>query len=188
MPDGWEVAIFVHILGVFAMAGGATMFMVLFGMMRRAANVQEVRVLAAVAAVVERAFPAAAVVLLLSGGYIVADRDLHWSSGWINMSALALIIATAIGAVVNRPKTSAVRAAAEAAPDGPVPEDLAAMIADPVLFGAVHALMLVVVAILWNMTTKPGGVQAFLVIAVLAAIGAASAYPRYQRQREQAGH
>jgi hypothetical protein len=28
---------------------------------------------------------------------IVADRDLHWS-GWINMSALALILATALGA------------------------------------------------------------------------------------------
>ncbi|MBI5285623.1 MAG: DUF2269 family protein [Chloroflexi bacterium] len=186
MPHGWEVAIFVHILGVFAMAGGATMFMVLFGMMRRAANVQEVRVLASVSTVIDKVFPVAAVVLLLSGGYIVSDRDLHWSSGWINVSALALIIMTAIGAVVNHPKTNAVRAAAEAAPDGPVPENLSALIEDPVLFGAVHVVMLVVVAILWNMTTKPGGIQAFLVIAILAAVGAASAYPRYQRQREQA--
>jgi uncharacterized membrane protein len=186
MPDGWEVAIFIHIIGVFAMAGGATMFFVLFAMMRRASTAQEVRGLAALAAIVEKAFPAAAVVLLLSGGYIVSDRDLDWSSGWINMSALALILATAIGVLVNGRKTSAVRAAAEAAPDGPVSEDLSAVIEDPVLFGAVNALMLVVVAILWNMTTKPGAIQASLVIAIGAAAGAASAYPMYQRRQEDA--
>jgi len=186
MPHGWELGIFIHILGVFAMAGAATTVLLVFSMMRRATTVQEVRVLARLGSLIEKVFPVAAVVLLLSGGYMVNEFDLHWSSGWINLSALALIIATAIGGLVNGPRMTAIHKAADAAPDGPVPANLSGMLNDPILFGSVHALSLVLLAIIWNMTTKPSGIQAFLAIVLLAAIGAGSAYPLYQRQQERA--
>jgi hypothetical protein len=101
------------------------------------------------------------------------------------MSALALIASAAVGLHVNTSKMNTIHAAADAAPDGPIPESVSGLVNDPVLFASVHALTLVTVGIIWNMTTKPGDIQAFLAIVLLAAAGVASAYPMYQRQRER---
>jgi hypothetical protein len=38
---------------------------------------------------IEKAFPVAAVVLLLSGGYLVNELGWHWSDGWVSWSARA---------------------------------------------------------------------------------------------------
>jgi uncharacterized membrane protein len=168
------------------MAGSATTVLLVFSMMRRATTVQEVRVLARLGSLVEKVFPAASLVLLLSGAYLVNELGWHWSDGWVSWSALALIIATAIGGLVNAPRMNAIHKASDAAPDGPVPSSLSSLLNDPILFGSIHALSLVVLAIIWNMTTKPGGVEAFLAIVLLAAIGAGSAYPLYQRQQARA--
>ncbi len=187
MPHGWELGVFIHILGVFALAGAASTVLLAFAMMRRARTVQEVRVLSALGAMIEKAFPVAAVVLLLSGGYLVNELGWHWSDGWVSWSALALILATGVGALVNGPRMNAIHKAADAAPDGAVPASLSELLHDPILFGSVHTLSLVAVAIIWNMTTKPGGIQAFLVIVLFAAIGAGSAYPTYKRRQEKRG-
>lgn len=185
MPSGEEFALFLHILGVFAIAGAAVTELICVSMARRASTVQEVRIWASTGSMIEKVFPAAAIVLLATGGYMVGNSDepFKWSMGWINVSAIALIVGSIVGFAINARRVDAMAEAARSARDGSVPADLAARTHDPVLFGTGHALTLMLLAIIWNMTTKPGDAQAGIVVVIAIVLGVASAYPMVARQQ-----
>ena len=185
MPSGYDFALFVHILGVFAIAGAAVTELVCMSMARRATSVQEVRTWSAAGSVIEKVFPVAAIVLLASGGYMVGKRW-EWGDGWINVSTIALIAGAIAGYAINGRRMDAMADAARSARDGAVPRELGARTHDPVIFGTGHALTLMLLAIIWNMTTKPGDAQAGIVVVIAIVIGAASAYPMLARQQREA--
>ena len=103
--------------------------------------------------------------------------------GWVNYSATALILGTIAGYAINGRRTDAIRKAAAAAPEGPIPQALAAQIHDPWIFGTTHALTLMVMAIIWNMTTKPGDAKAAIVIVPRRAHRPGSAMPMVSRRQ-----
>ncbi len=183
MPGSYELALFIHILGVFTVAGALTTFVLIIAMMRRAKNVQEVRLWGGIASKVQKLFPVAVIVLLLSGVFLVEDKNLEWGNGWINVSLITLLAHAVVGPLINTRKINAIERAANAAPDGALPQVLAAQISDPVLFGATHALTLAVIAIIWNMTVKPGDAQAGMVVVLAIALGALSALPMAMKQQ-----
>jgi hypothetical protein len=112
---------------------------------------------------------------------------LDWGTGWIIWSLIAVVVAVLAGYFILTPRMQAIGQAAGPAPDGPVPASVTEKLSDPVIFAVMHGNLLTAVAIIWNMTTKPGGVGAFLAIVILAGIGVASAYPMYQRQQRGRG-
>jgi uncharacterized membrane protein len=175
--------LFFHILGVFGIAGAATAFLVVISAMRRAKTVQEVRLLATFGAIIDKLFPVAAIILLVSGAYEVNAANFDFGDGWVNFSATALIVGSIVGYLVNGRRSEALRKAANAAPEGPVPQALSARIHDPWVFGTTHALTLMVLAIIWNMTTKPGDAEAAIVIILAVVIGAGSAMPMVSRRQ-----
>ncbi len=188
MPESAEIGIFLHILGVFGLGGATAISLVVFSMARRAQTTQELRHWMGLGALLGKyyVFPAAGLFLLLTGGYLVDKVHEDWGTGWIGISALALIAAVAVGFFVNTPRMKAIGMAAGPAPDGPVPGNITALLNDPVLFAGIHGATMASIAILWNMTTRPGGLGALLAIVVLVGIGVGSAYPAYQRQQAQA--
>ncbi|MEX2226979.1 MAG: DUF2269 family protein [Dehalococcoidia bacterium] len=183
MPESYEWALFFHLLGVFLISGAAVSSVLVLAFMRRSRNVQELRLWANLAVIVDRIFPLAIIVLIVAGIWLVEDRDWSWGDGWINVSLIGLILMTVFGFLVITRKLVAIDTAAGDAPDGAIPQVLAAQIHDPVLFGGTHALTMGVLAIMWNMTTKPGDAQAGIVLLAAIIIGAASAYPMVQRQQ-----
>lgn len=189
MPEAEEVGLFFHILGVFALGGATAILLVVFTMARRAKTVQELKHWMGLGALLGKYYvlPIAGLFMLLTGAYLVSKVKpvWDWSDGWIAWSALALIVAVAVGYFVNTPRLRAIGMAAGPAPDGPVPDAITAQLNDPLLFAGIHGAMMTIVAIMWNMTTHPGGIGAFLAIVILAAIGAGSAYPLYQRQQQR---
>jgi len=182
MPTGYDFALFLHLLAVFALGGAAVTEIICLSMARRAGTVQEVRIWASAGSIIEKIFPVAAVVLLLSGGYMT-DKLWEWGDGWINVSAIALILGSIAGFAINGRRVDGIIAAANGARDGAVPADLAARTHDPILFGCAHALMLMTLGIIWNMSTKPGDAQSGIVIVIAVLLGAASAYPMVARQQ-----
>lgn len=183
MPSNYEWGLFAHLIGVFGMSGGAVAIVLTLAMMRRAATVGEIRVWASFGSLLEKIFPVASIILLGSGIYMVEEVDWPWGDGWINVSLVALIALMVLGPTINGRKVSAIEKAAEAAPDGPVPESMRVQLDDPVLFGSVHAMTLVVLGIIYNMTTKPGDAQAGIVIVMAIVIGVLSAIPMAMRQQ-----
>jgi uncharacterized membrane protein len=184
MPDGLQIGLFIHLSAVFVAAGTSTTFILVLSMMRRATTVQDIRTFSTLGGLAEHLVPLATLVLLLSGGYLVDKFGASFGDGWVNTSAIALVL-MAVGALkINTLKMNDIHRAAEDAADGPVPRDLAALIADPVLFAVTHAITVGMLGIIWNMTTKPGDAEAGLVILLSALVGAGSAIPMISRRRE----
>lgn len=183
MPEGWEIGLFVHFIGLFALGCGIAVEFTAFVMMRRSASVQELRVWAELGRIVVKVpIPAvASLILLLSGGYLVSEFDIEWSEGWILFSLLALIVAGGFGGAVITPRLRAVVGAAGPAADGAVPHDITGMLRDPVLLGAIAVNNLLTLGIVWNMVTKPGTAGALITLLVLGGIGAAAAYSQVER-------
>ena len=184
MTHAQEIGLFIHLAAVFVAAGTSTTFILVLSMMRRARTVQDVRTFSTLGGLAEHAFPFATLVLLISGGYLVNKFDFSWGDGWINTSAIALVL-MAVGALkINTLKMNAIHHAAEDLPDGPVPRELAAMVADPLLFAVTHAITVGMIGIIWNMTARPGDAEAGIVILLSALVGAGSAVPMISRRRE----
>lgn len=183
MPQSAELGIFVHILGVFGVAGASTTFILVLSMMRRAKTVQEVRLWSNLGTLAEHAYPFAALVLVLSGAYVIEDLDFSWGDGWINTSLIALALMTVAVLKVNTLKMNAIHHAAEDAPEGPLPPALAAQVTDPMLLAVTHVITVGQLGVAWNMTTKPGDAEAGIVILLAAAIGALSVVPAIRRQQ-----
>ena len=189
MPHDYEWGLFFHLLGVFALGGAVLISFAVFSMMRRAATVQEVRTWGGLGRILSQYFviPAAALELLLSGAYLVDKFNFDWTDGWIGWSVIALVAATAVGFAVITPRMKQIGMAAGPAPDGPVPAAISSKLNDPILFGAIHMNLMLAIGIIYNMTTKPGGVGSFFALVILGALGAAAAYPLYQRQQREMG-
>jgi hypothetical protein len=188
MPHDYEWGLFFHLLGVFALGGAVLVSFATFSMMRRSGTVQELRTWGGLGRILSQYFiiPAAALELLLSGAYLVDKFNLEWTDGWIGWSVIALVAATAVGFAVITPRMKQIGAAVGPAPDGPVPSSITSKLNDPILFGAIHMNLMLAIGIIYNMTTKPGGVGSFLALVILGALGAAAAFPLYQRQQREA--
>lgn len=183
MPENYEVGLFFHIVGVFGIAGAAVTFWVAMSMLRRVDSIIAMRSWTPVAVWSDRAFPMAMVLVIAAGIYLVEEGDWGWGAGWMNTSLIAFIIMGAAGGILMTPRVRKIHDAAAAAPDGPVSTNLRALVNDPILWATLHAFTLALVAIIWNMTTKPGDAQAGAVILLAFVLGAASAYPMFTRQR-----
>ena len=189
MPEAVEWGLFFHLLGVALLGAAFALSFTTFSMMRRAATVQEVRVWGGLGRMLSQYYvlPIIALELILSGAYLVSKYNDYWdfSDGWILWSLIAVLVATGVGLGVITPRMKEIGGIAGPAPDGPVPSSITDKLADPILFGAIHMNLMLIVGIIWNMTTKPGGFGSFLAIVLLGAIGAAAAYPMYARQQRQ---
>ena len=174
MPDGYEFAMFLHIIGVFGIAGAAASFWIAMSVLRRIGTVREMRSWATLAVWSDRAFPISSVLVLLAGAYMTEDIW-SWGDGWINTSLIALVVMGVGGALLMTPRIGAIQKAAAAEPDGAVSPELRRLVNDPVLWTTLHAFTLGLLAVVWNMTTKPGDAQAGIVIVLWFGLGAASA-------------
>lgn len=185
MPDAAEIGLFLHIVGVFGAAGAVTAFVFAASMMRRVNTAGELRVWAGFAAMIENLylFPISALLIFGSGAYLVSKHDHDWGEGWISASMLALIVVAALDLAVDLRKANAIKRSAQDAPEGPLPQVLSAQVTDPVLFGSAHTILLVLLAVIWNMTTEPATLQAYFTIIVAAVIGVGSAAPMVIRQQ-----
>lgn len=182
MPDGYEIALFFHIVGVFGVAGAAVSFWIGMSVLRRIATVEESRSWATLAVWSDRAFPVSALVVIAAGAYMVEDIW-SWGDGWINTSLIALIVMGALGGMLMTPRVRKIHEAAHGAPLGAVPADMRRLINDPILWGTLHSFTLGLLAIIWNMTTKPSDAQAGTVILLAFLLGAASALPRAMQEQ-----
>jgi len=185
MPEAEEIAVFIHLVGLAMLAGGIGLELTIITMMRRAKGTQEVGVWAGFGKLMDdfKLMPVAALVLVISGGYLVDKVGEEWSEGWILFSLIAVIVASVAGFGVIAPRFKSIAAAAGESPDGPVPAAIAGQINDPLLVASIHGNAMLLVAIIWNMSIRPGALGAILSLVLLAAIGVAVAYPAYQQQK-----
>jgi len=115
--------------------------------------------------------------LFLSGGYLVTELDFSWSEGWVAASAVSLALMAVAALKINTLKMNAIHEAAENAPDGPLSPELSEMVRDRILTAVTYGITIGQLGIIWNMTTKPGDIQALAAVVLTLLAGAAFALP-----------
>ena len=170
--SGYDVALFVHLVGAVTLFGGIAIQQAVAGRIRRAGTVQEIRQWMALLRPTGRMLPAAVVILLISGLYMTAQR---WTlrTPWVGTALLTLLAMAAVGATVLRRHFAALGRASALASDGAVSAEIARRQADAWAWGALSALNGAALGVVWLMTTKPAwGIAAGVVLgtAILAGL------------------
>jgi uncharacterized membrane protein len=168
----YEVALFVHLLGVI------TLF-IAFGIgqragqrARQAESVEQLRLWMSLIQTTGTMFPSAWVMILAGGLYMTADV---WSfdTPWVVVALVSVLVMAIVGFAVPGRQLREVGMAAGSADAGPLSPELKALLARPALWTVMTASNAVSLGILWLMVSKPGWVASILIVVVLAVIGAA---------------
>jgi hypothetical protein len=170
----YALIVVAHVLIAFSTV--ALMAIGLFALIRAgaASTIEEAGLWLRGSVVTTRLLPVGSLLLLLSGVYLAWDR---WGlgTGWLEVSAVTLVLIMIAGGSVAGPHTRAVGTAVEQAGKGPVTDSIRARLAGPVLWTTEHAIAGAVVGVVFLMEIKPAPQASITTIIVAVAVGAASA-------------
>ncbi len=133
----------------------------------------------------ERVFPVAILGLFSTGAYLTSDAW-TWSTRWIDVSIVALVIVALQGPLVAGRRAKALEHALIDNGPGPLGDRARGLARDPALWVATFANPGIVLGIVWNMLNKPSTAQAIAAVVVGYAVGAAGALPFTRKQSIEA--
>jgi hypothetical protein len=173
--DTYRTVLFLHLVALAIGIGAGSVLVVCLFQLRGARTVAEAVPWGAVAGKTEKAFPIAIVGLFASGAYMTADVW-TWGTGWIDVAIVGLAFISLQGPLVGgRAARMLERALHENGP-GDLGEEASRMTRHPGLWLTEFTNLGVVFGIVWDMTQKPGTMQAIAAIAIGYAVGAALAW------------
>jgi hypothetical protein len=187
----YTIVLFVHIISAIGVCIGLSVLLLAVALFRRAERVEQVRSTLAFATT---ALPIAgfSMLLLLAAGFYLALSAWSLRTSWIAVTLISLVLMIALGAGLIGPRMRALGMSAREAPDGLLPSQLAARIHDPILFTVLLIQAVLLVGIIFLMTTKPGLASSIIVMVVAlilgVALGVLVSRPRRTRELKRGAH
>ncbi len=155
----YNIALFVHLIGVIVIFIALGIGQRAGARMRGAGSIEHVRLWLGLLKVTTPMFPTALVLLLGSGLFMTADS---WSftTPWVGVSIVAVLIVGAVGAGVAIRGFRRMETAVEAATE--MTDATRSVLHDPVTWAALFAVNGMSLAVLWLMAVKPGWMQSLV--------------------------
>ena len=182
--SAYNIALFFHVSGAIAYFLASSIWLLGLSIQRRAQRVEQVR---AIGSIVDLAGPISGVgllILIVSGLYMAATVW-GFGTGWIDVAIISLILIAPLGAALTVPRRLKIDRLARETPDGPVPANLQRLIHDPILQTSVQTLLILLLGIVFLMTTKPTLAGSIIVMLVALALGVVSSLLLIVRPRRQ---
>lgn len=166
----YDIALFVHMIGLIAMFGGFVLFTRAGMRLRAASDVDQVRTWLGLLESTGPMFGSGSVLLLISGIYMMAAR---WKAPlpWLVISLIGLLTVAILGSTTSGKHLRSIRAAVTEG-RGSISGELAHRIADPFAWTVTTALNGLAMAIVFVMSIKPGWTGSIVAVALGAGIGA----------------
>lgn len=178
----YEIALFLHIVGVAGMFAGIGTSMAALHFARIAPNLGAIRALMAPGALAGKSIPIFSLLVLVTGAYLVEDVW-DWDRPWIYLSLAAFLVLFAMGPLINARKIKAIGMEAGRAEGDAIPDGLRAKLDDPVLSTSETTMTLATVGIIYLMTRKPDFGESAVALAAFVLAGLVlSAMARRTRQ------
>ena len=153
--DKYHVALYIHFVSLLIGIGAASVLTVCAFQLRAARTLADAGPWGRVAAKVGRVFPIAILGLFGSGAYMTSDLW-TWDTGWIEVGIAALVVLAIQGPVVAERSGKKVAQALMANGPGELRGDALRKTRYLPLWWAEMSAIGLVLAIIWNMTTKAG--------------------------------
>lgn len=172
----YQTILYFHLMFLLLGFGAAAVIGVCLFRLRAAGTLADAAPWGMLAGKTERVFPVAIIGLFATGAYLTNDLW-TWDTRWIDVSIAGLVIVALQGPVIAGRRAKALERALQENGPGPLGESARRMTRDPALWMITFANPGIVLGIMWNMTQKPGVVQAIAAVAIGYAVGAAVAFP-----------
>jgi hypothetical protein len=161
----YQIALFLHILGVICLMGGHTLIHASLEVMRRVQQVERVRDWIAIAAGLDRFMPLFTLAVLLPGIYM-AWTAWGWATPWIDASLALFLVMMILGPVLLGRRFATLHPLVKATPPGTIPASLAARMRDRALWTIENTFTSLLLAILLLMTVKPNLPGTVIVVSI----------------------
>lgn len=124
--------------------------------------------------------PAIMLVLFVTGVYLTQNRW-TWTQPWIQVGTAGLLSMLAVSLLILKPRFAVIGMRYGQAGDGPVSEELRALIRDPLVSIASHYQAIMAATIIFLMVTKLGMMGSLIAMGVGVALAVGSAVPMMKK-------
>ncbi|HKB92959.1 MAG TPA: hypothetical protein VKC62_01810 [Gaiellaceae bacterium] len=175
----YHAVLYLHLLFLLTGVSAGAIEAVCLFRLRAAETLTDAAPWGQLAGQLEKVFPVAIVGLFASGAYMTSDVW-TWSTSWILLPIVGLVVLALQGPLVAGRRGHAVKEALAANGPGPLGREARAMTRDTALWAAAFANEGLVLGIVWVMTEKPGwaGGIAALVVGYAAGVAASLRFTR----------
>jgi uncharacterized membrane protein len=174
---------YIHIVAAIVLVGSYLLAPVVHRLIRGATDVRAVRALARLQ---QHALTAAvpAVVLVLASGVYMTLAGWSFTQSWIAVALVLFVVNGAVAMSLVDPHVKELLAATDEASDGPLDRDLADLVNDARVVGAMRMVVGVDLAIIFLMVNKPGWAGSVAVAGAGLALGGSLAALASRRVRQ----
>ncbi|HKB93292.1 MAG TPA: hypothetical protein VKC62_03540 [Gaiellaceae bacterium] len=177
--DTYHVVLYIHVLALLLGFGAGMVVSVALFKLRAAQTAEQAAPWGMLAGQTEKVFPIAILALLATGAYMTSDVW-TWGTGWIDVGIAGLAVLAVQGGGIAARRGHLVAQALQENGPGALGDRARRMARDRILWTASFANEGVVLAIVWNMTEKPGTAGSVAAVVIGWAVGATFAW-RFSR-------
>lgn len=172
--DTYHYVLYVHLLSLFIGIGAGSVLLACLFQLRAARTLETAAPWGMLSGKVAKLFPVAIIGLFATGAYMT-HKFWTWSTPWIVMGIVALVVLFAQGGGIAEHTAKKLQAAMRENGPGPLGPEARKMALHPGLWVVEFSNLGIVLGVVWNMTEKPGWGGAIAAVAVGYAVGAALA-------------
>lgn len=169
--DTYHVVLYLHLLSLFIGIGAGSVLLTCLFQLKAARTVEQAVPWGIVSGKVARLFPVAILGLFLTGAYMT-HKFWTWGTPWIVIAIVGLVVLGAQGGGIAERTAKKLQAAMMANGPGPLGPEARRMTLHPGLWVVELSNLCIVLAIVWNMTEKPGWAGAIASVVIAYAVGA----------------
>lgn len=173
--DTYHVVLYIHLLSLLVGIGAASVLVVCLFQLRGAGELMEAVPWGMTAGKIARLFPIAILGLFASGAYMTSDVW-TWSSGWIVVGIVALVVLAIQGPVIAERSGKKLEHALRENGPGPLGDHARSMCRYWGLWIIEFSAIGLVLGVVWNMTTKPGTGASIAAAVIGYGVGAGLGY------------
>jgi hypothetical protein len=166
----YDVVLYIHLLSLFIGIGAGAVVLACLLQLRAARTVEEAAPWGMMAGKMGHYFPIAIVGLFGSGAYMTS-HSWTWSTAWIDIAIVVLVLLFVQGAGVAERTGKKLGEALRANGPGPLGPEARRMTLHPGLWVVEFTNLAMVFGVVWNMTQKPGVGGALASVLVAYAVG-----------------
>jgi hypothetical protein len=153
--DTYHVVLYFHLLALFIGIGAGSVLLTCLLQLRAARTLEQAVPWGTVAGQAGKLFPVAIIGLFATGAYMTS-HFWTWSTGWIDVAIVALVVLGVQGAGIAERTAHKLKAALLANGPGPLGPECRRLALHPGLWVVELSNLGLVFGVVWNMTEKPG--------------------------------
>ncbi|HEY2209956.1 MAG TPA: hypothetical protein VGH26_11785 [Gaiellaceae bacterium] len=170
----YHAILFLHLMFLFVGIGAGAVLLVCLFQLQAARTLEQAAPWGGVAGQVGKFFPIAIIGLFGTGAYMT-QHFWTWSTGWIDIAIVALVVLAVQGAGFGERAGHKLKAALMANGPGPLGPEARRAALSPGLWVVEFSNLGIVFGVVWNMTQKPGFGESLAAVLISYAVGAVAA-------------